>query len=107
MKKAVILLALLLPGCAMSAAGMAEDEIDLTLTSAKAPDIIAGCVASNLMGFTDSIRLGERHYMVVRKNSFGAPIVRWDFIGGETETRVELRSSLPVNHGTDDVRRCL
>lgn len=86
---------------------MADDEIDLTLTSAKAPDIVAGCVASSFMGFTDSVRLSERHYMVVRKNSFGAPIIRWDFIGVEDGTRAELRSSLPVNRGTDDVKRCL
>lgn len=107
MRILVPVLALFLGGCAMSPQGMAKDEIDVTLNSSKQPDIVAGCVASNFMGFTDSVRLSERHYMVVRKNSFGMPIVRWDFIGTDEGTRLELRSSLPVNHGTDDVRKCL
>ncbi len=106
MRLIIFLSCFALAGCAMSTAEMGKDEIDLTLTSEKAPDIVAGCIASRFMGFNESLRLSESHYLVVRKNSFGAPIVRWDIIGTDTGSRIELRSSLPVNHGTDDVRMC-
>lgn len=104
---ALTLLSLPLAACATSIAGMANDEIDLTLESTKAPDIVAGCLATSLQGDNPMIRLGEGHYVVARNNGYGFPVIRWDIIGTPTGSRLELRTSTPVGEGVDKARRCL
>ncbi|NIJ37920.1 starvation-inducible outer membrane lipoprotein [Sphingopyxis panaciterrae] len=107
MRLTVAIAALALTGCAASPAGLGKDEIDMTLVSPKKPDVVAGCIALSLQGDNPAIRADENHYVVVRKNGFGAPVIRWDIIGTDTGSRLELRSSLPVGSGSDKVKACL
>lgn len=107
--KALLAAALALPlaACATSAAGLAKGDVDATYSSAKAPEDVAGCLANELKADNDLFRLADGHYVLTRKNGYGIPTVRWDFIREADRTRIELRTSLPVGSGQDKLRGCL
>lgn len=98
--------AALVSGCATTAAGLADAEVDASLTSDKAPREIALCAAES---FNGNPKLGNDgdHYWLTRSNTYGATVTRWDFRprqGGGTD--IELRASIPVNSGDEKVRAC-
>lgn len=96
-----------LAACATSAAGLRDSSVEQTFTSAKPPEQIANCAADRFRGGGQIMREGDR-FVVTRRNGYGAVTTRWDFIpDGQGGTRVELRTSIPINAGTGDVRRCL
>lgn len=104
---AAILAFLPLTACAISSAQLGRDEVDLTLTSAKAPDIVAGCISTSLIGSNPIVRLAEGHYVVTRVNGYNIPVIRYDVFATATGSTVELRTSVPVGAGADKARACL
>jgi len=97
---------LLLAGCATTAGGLGSSPVEATLESDKTPQAWATCVVEALMGGADLRGEGD-HYWVLRTNTMGYPIIRWDFHarpGGGS--RAELRASMPISHATDKVQAC-
>lgn len=83
-----------------------QDALE-TLSSAKAPGEVAGCVQQALNGGptmgTDGIK-----YWVTRQSAVGTA-VRYDFLPatGGAGTVVEYRSRLRINNGLEKVKACL
>lgn len=99
--------AMMVSGCATTAAGLGEAKVDETFTSAKAPSAVATCAVERLIGDPQIRNVGD-HYWIIRNNGYGLPAVRWDFLprdGGGTT--VELRSAINMNSGADKIRACL
>lgn len=104
MKYAFIAL-LALSGCATSAAGLADSKVDTTVTSPKSAQAFATCVAEALVG-NNQLRNDGDHYWVLRLNTFGVPISRWDFRNTQNGSTAELRATINVNSGDEKVRAC-
>lgn len=105
--QAVVIGALLVSGCAMSAEGLGRAKIEDTYTSEKPASEIAGCVASRLMGSNPAFQESDGHWVVVRNNGYGIPIVRWDIIeqdGGGS--RIEFRRSVAMMSGEEKAATC-
>jgi len=100
-------LAVLASGCAWSAEGLGRAKVEDTYTSAKPASEVAGCVASRLMGSNPAFQQSEGHWVVVRNNGYGVPIVRWDIIqnreGGST---IEFRRSVAMMSGESKAATC-
>lgn len=104
---AVSLLAAALGGCAWSAEGLGRAKIEDTYTSTKPASEIAGCVASRLMGSNPAFQQGEGHWVVVRNNGYGVPIVRWDIIQQSDGTSlIEFRRSVAIMSGEEKAATC-
>lgn len=109
MKKIAIaaLLPFVLQGCAWSAEGLGRAKIEDTYTSAKPASEVAGCVASRLMGSNPAFQQSEGHWVVVRNNGYGVPIVRFDIIQQpEGGTKVEFRRSVAMMSGEQKAASC-
>ena len=102
---AIILLGL--SGCATSAAGLADSKVEMTLTGARPPKVVATCVADKLIG-NNQLRDDGTNYWILRLNMYGFPVSRWDFKpDGNGGTVAELRASLSINTGDERVKACL
>ena len=109
MKKIVgaAMLAALLSGCAWSAEGLGRAKIEDTYTSTKNASDVAGCVAARLMGSNPAFQDGEGHWVVVRNNGYGIPIVRWDiYQKPEGGSNIEFRRSVAVMSGEKKAETC-
>lgn len=102
----ILVAALPLAGCAWSAEGLAETDPEDTYYSELAPDIIAGCISGRLHGQNPMFRQAEGHYVVLRENGYGIPIVRWDIIGNEEGSRIEFRRSIAMMSGEERAATC-
>ncbi|MBB3034052.1 hypothetical protein [Alteriqipengyuania lutimaris] len=94
-----------LSGCATSAAGLAATEIDASYSSEKSPKDWALCVAEAFQG-SNMLRDDGTNWWIIRPNSYGVPISRWDFKPTPTGSVAELRSSIGLSDGDDKVRSC-
>ncbi|HTH10773.1 MAG TPA: hypothetical protein VMA55_14495 [Acidovorax sp.] len=109
MKKIVGVAAItgLLSGCAWSAEGLGRAKIEDTYTSIKPAAEVAGCVSSRLMGSNPAFQEGEGHWVVVRNNGYGIPIVRFDIMqqpdGG---SKIEFRRSVAIMSGEKKAESC-
>lgn len=106
MRYLVILAALPLSACAMSASGLYRSPVEQTFTSARSPQSVATCVAESLNGNVQMRNNGE-HYWVLRFNGYQVPQIRWDFLPRDGGSTVELRTSINIASGDDKVRACL
>lgn len=107
MRRLAALLLMSLSACATTAAGLAESEISESYASAKRPSTVATCAADRMRGGAE-VRNDGDHYWVLRNNTYGIPIARWDFWPtAEGGSRIELRTSFGINTGAGDVRACL
>lgn len=107
MRHLIVGLAIGLTACATTSAGLYESPVEETFTSTKPPSTVANCAADHMRGGAE-VRNDGNHYWVLRQNGYGMTVVRWDFIpDGNGGTRIERRSSIPVNTGAGDVRACL
>jgi len=101
------LLALPLSACAWSAEGLGRAKIEDTYTSTKSASDVAGCVASRLMGSNPAFQDGEGHWVVVRNNGYGVPIVRWDiFQQPDGGSKIEFRRSVAMMSGEQKAATC-
>ena len=109
MKRSLILLsARSLAGCAVSAGGLLEGEVDGTWYSERSPLELEGCMAEAMSGNNNLIPVSDTHWAVTRVTGYGFPNVRWDFIEqADGRTLVELRSSVAVTTGEGDLEGCL
>lgn len=107
MRVAVLPALVLLSGCAVSAAGLSKGAVEKSWTSAKSPQQVSGCLASKLIGSNPVFQDEQGHYVVVRNNGYGVPVVRYDIYAAGGSTAVELRSSLGVGRGSDKLESCL
>jgi hypothetical protein len=107
MRIGIVCALMLLSGCATSAAGLMKGKVEQSWTSDKAPQQLAGCLASKLIGTNPVFQDESGHYVVVRNNSYGIPITRYDIYAVGGRTTVELRSSLSLNKGADKLETCL
>lgn len=104
--KAIILAAgLSLGGCTMSAKGLANSDLDMTVASTKSAQAFATCSAESMIG-NNQLRNDGDHYWILRTNMYGVPITRWDFKPTPNGSIAELRSSLGVNVGDERVKAC-
>lgn len=96
-----------LGGCAWSAEGLGRAKIEDTYTSKKPAAEVAGCVSSRLMGSNPAFQQGEGHWVVVRNNGYGVPIVRWDIIQQSDGTsKIEFRRSVAIMSGEEKAATC-
>lgn len=107
MKPFVALAFLGLAGCATSAAGIREGKVEKSWTSQKAPQQVAGCVASKLIGSNPVFQDENGAYVVVRNNGYGIPMVRYDIYSDAGVTKIELRSNVGMFRGSDKLESCL
>lgn len=107
MKKLILLIApAALAGCAMSAKGLGETNVEMTLESEKSSQAWATCVAEALAGNTQLRNDGD-HYWVLRYNGYNVAVSRWDFRPQpEGGSRAELRATISINTGDEKVRAC-
>jgi hypothetical protein len=104
---AVIMLSAALSGCAWSAEGLGRAKIEDTYTSKKPASEVAGCVASRLMGSNPAFQQADGHWVVVRNNGYGVPIVRWDIIQQSDGTSlIEFRRSVAMMSGEEKAATC-
>jgi hypothetical protein len=104
---AVLASTALLGGCAWSAEGLGRAKIEDSYTSSKPASEIAGCVASRLMGSNPAFQQEEGHWVVVRNNGYGVPIVRWDIIQQSDGTsKIEFRRSVAMMSGEQKAATC-
>lgn len=102
-----IVAGLALSGCAWSAEGLGRSKIEDTYTSSKPASEVAGCVASRLMGSNPAFQQSENHWVVVRNNGYGVPIVRWDIIQQpEGGSLIEFRRSVAMMSGEQKAATC-
>lgn len=107
MRIAVVGALLLLGGCAWSAEGLGRAKIEDTYASKKPASEVAGCVASRLMGSNPAFQEGEGHWVVVRNNGYGVPIVRWDiYQQTDGSSKIEFRRSVAMMSGEDKAATC-
>lgn len=101
-----ITFATFLSSCAMSAAGLAETDVEMMIPSERSSQDFAICVAESLIGDVE-LRNSGSHYWVLRQNAYGVPVSRWDFRprpdGG---SNAELRATISINTGDERVRNC-
>lgn len=107
MRAALVLVsALAVSGCATSAAGLAESDVEMTLFSEKSPQAWATCAAESMIGSVD-LRNDGTNWWVLRSNNFQTPVARWDFTpvaaGG---SKAELRATISINTGDERVKAC-
>lgn len=106
MFRPIVLLSLLAGGCATSAAGLGEKSPSLVFEGTEDAEVAAGCLATELQGTNQLIKLGDGHFAVIRPNAYGLPIVRWDVYSTPTGNRVELRATFGISVGEPKARRC-
>lgn len=110
MRKSVIGLfaaASLLQGCAWSAEGLGKAKLEDSYVSHKPASEIAGCMAARLMGSNPAFQDGEGHWIVVRNNGYGVPIVRWDiFQQPDGTSKIEFRRSIAMMSGEQKAATC-
>jgi hypothetical protein len=103
---APLLVLLLLPGCATSAAGLHLMGVEHVINSQRPAQEFATCAAEVMQG-SPTLRGSGGHWWVLRDNGVGVPIVRWDFTdkpgGGSV---AELRATAIAGAAKDKVRRC-
>lgn len=103
----LVLLSASLQACAWSAEGLGRAKIEDTYNSEKPASEVAGCVASRLHGSNPAFQMGDGHWVVVRNNGYGVPIVRWDVIdkpdGGSL---IEFRRSVAMMSGEEKAATC-
>lgn len=100
-------LAFSVAGCAWSAEGLGRSKIEDTYTSNKPASEVAGCVTSRLMGSNPAFQQGEGHWVVVRNNGYGVPIVRFDIIDQpEGGSKIEFRRSVAMMSGEEKAATC-
>lgn len=97
--------AMLLSGCATSAAGLAKSDVELTLFSDKSPQDWATCSAETMIGPV-SLRNDGDHYWLLRINGYQVPTARWDFTSTDTGSKAELRATISINTGDERVKAC-
>ena len=98
---------LALGGCALSPGSLAKRDVDMRLTSTKAPRAVASCVYETL-NFNNPLESDGDHYWVTRLGTNSLPNSRWDFLpDGNGGTIIELRRNVPIGSGADKVRACL
>lgn len=107
MRIGVLGAALALAGCATSAAGLKKGQVEKEWSSAREPKQVAGCLASKLVGSNPVLEEEDEHFVVVRNNGYGLPMVRFDIFKRDGATRVELRSTLGFGRGADKLESCL
>lgn len=96
-----------LSGCAWSAEGLGRAKIEDTYASAKPASEVAGCVSSRLMGSNPAFQQGDGHWVVVRNNGYGVPIVRFDIIDQpEGGSKIEFRRSVAIMSGEKKAETC-
>lgn len=107
MKSKVVLVALLLSACATNQEAMLKQESLLTMTSAKKPGEVAGCVAQRLNA-GPSMGTDGTNFWVTRSSAMGV-VVRYDFKPDPSGAGsiVEYRSRLRINNGLDKMKSCL
>lgn len=99
--------AILTQACAWSAEGLGRAKIEDSYASAKPASQIAGCIASRLMGVNPAFQEGEKHWVVVRKNGYGIPIVRWDIYDNDGGgSKIEFRRSVAMMSGEEKAATC-
>jgi hypothetical protein len=107
MYRLVVLLGLLTAGCATSLAGLGEKEPRLRLTSTRPAEQIAACLVTSLNWSNEMLRFADDHFVIVRNNNaYNIPMIRWDIIGTETGSTIELRATHPFGEGADKARSC-
>jgi hypothetical protein len=108
MRNLALVSVLLLPGCATSAAGLANSAVEQVIESAsKTPQQFAECSVDNMSGSTD-IRGSGDHFYVLRFSGYQIPYARWDFrarSGGGSIAELR-RANVSVGSGEGDVRNC-
>lgn len=108
MRSHPLALLLILPSCAMTPAGIMRTPVETSVHSGKTAQSFAVCVSESLFGGTANVLRSEgEHYWILRYNSYGAPVVRWDFTPTPDGSLAELRTSFQLGiAGTDKVRAC-
>lgn len=108
MRALILAAVLLLPGCATSAAGLADSSVEQVIEStSKTPQQFAECSVDNMSGSTD-IRGSGDHFYVLRFSGYQVPYARWDFKprpGGGSIAELR-RANVSVGSGEGDVRNC-
>lgn len=105
---ASLLIAAALSGCAWSAKGLMKGDVEDTYTSSHKAQEVAGCISSTLMGSNPAFPEGDGHWVVVRKNGYGVPIVRWDIYDTTEGSRIDFRRSMAMMSGEKKVEEnCL
>lgn len=105
MKNVILIAALSLSGCATTSQGLLESPAEFEITSEKNAQVFATCVVERL-SFGGQLRSDGERYWVIRNNTLGAPITRWDFVPTESGSRAELRTSININTGKGKVQDC-
>lgn len=105
MRKTLLIATLALSGCATTAQGLLESPIEDEISSDKSAQVFATCVVENIT-YGGQLRSDGERYWVIRNNTWGAPITRWDFVPTENGSRAELRTSINVNTGKGKVEDC-
>lgn len=78
----------------------------MRLTSSKSPKAVAVCAVDRMKGDAD-LRDDGTNWWVLRSNSFGVPVTRWDFRpDGNGGSIIELRTSININSGDEHVKAC-
>jgi hypothetical protein len=100
-------LVLMISGCAGNQEALLEQDALQTLSSAKKPGEVAGCVAQRLNA-APAMGTDGTNFWVTRSSAMGV-VVRYDFRPNPsgTGTLVEYRSRLRLNNGYDKVVSCL
>lgn len=108
MRLVVLAAVLLLPGCATTAAGLAQSPLEAVIESpAKSPREFAECSVDKMSGQTD-IRGEGDHLYVLRFSGYQMPYARWDFRprpGGGSIAELR-RANISYGSGEGDVRSC-
>jgi len=107
MKLLIVLGLLTVGGCATSAAVLREGVAEKSWISSKQPQQVAGCVASKLIGSNPVFQDEDGHYVVLRNNGYGIPMVRYDIYSEGGATKVEVRSNGGMFRGSDKLETCL
>jgi hypothetical protein len=103
--RSMILLSLLLGGCATSVGGIRQEPVVQTYSSAKAPRDIAQCLQHIMPGL--QVDLGDNYYSVSNRNQFGSILINWLITersgGGST---IELRKTNSIASGVNRATEC-
>lgn len=102
----IIGVAALLGGCATSGASLGKRDLVEQWSSSKSPSDVAGCIALALNGDNSFVQQGAS-FVVLRKNGYGLPSVRYDIVPTASGSKIELRRAISINSGTDKVKACL
>jgi hypothetical protein len=101
--RAAVLVLTCLAGCAVQKAELNRPYVAARIDSTKTAAQFAQCSAA-AMGLT--VRSDEGILTIVRSNTRGVQVARWDFLATNNGSQAELRTGASDDAGLDVVRGC-